>query len=155
VGAGKSVNWPVGIGGKGNEGVAGVVKQTPGAIGYVELAYAVQNKIAYAEVRNRSGEFVMPTIESTTAAATGAVDSMKKDIRTLIVDSRAKGAYPISGFTYILLYNKQTDHVKGANLVKFLQWAMHDGQKMAKSLLYAPLPAKVVAINEAALKSVH
>ena len=155
VGAGKSVRWPVGIGGKGNEGVAGIVKQTPGAMGYVELAYAVQNHLPYAQLRNRSGQFIMPTIETTTLAAMGGVAAMKKDVRTLVVNSPTKGAYPIVGFTYILLYKNQGNSAKGRELVKFLRWAMRDGQKMAKPLLYAPLPAKVAAINIAALKSIR
>jgi len=153
VGSGKSVKWPAGIGGKGNEGVAGIIKQTPGAIGYVELAYAVQNKLPYAMVQNQAGQFVEPTIASTTAAASGAAASMKKDIRTLVVDSPVKDAYPIAGFTYILIYKNQSDPAKAKALLDFLKWANHDGQKMAASLLYAPLPPAVVSINDDALKS--
>lgn len=153
VGAGKSVKWPVGIGGKGNEGVAGIVKQTPGTIGYVELAYAVQNNLPYADVQNKAGLFIKPSIESTTAAAEGAASDMKKDIRVSIVNSPVKNAYPIAGFTYILLYKDQPDAKKGKALVEFLEWAIHDGQKMAKPLLYAPLPANVVSIDDKALKS--
>jgi phosphate transport system substrate-binding protein len=155
VGAGKSVNWPVGLGGKGNEGVAGIVKQTPGSVGYVELAYAVQNKMPYADVRNLNGEFITPTIESTTAAANGGVEAMKKDIRSPIVNSPEKGAYPIAGFTYILLYKSQDDAAKAKAVVDFLHWAMQDGQKEAGTLLYAPLPASIVDLNEAALKTVQ
>jgi len=155
VGSGKSVAWPTGIGGKGNEGVAGLVKQTPGAIGYVELAYAVQNKLPYAQVRNRAGQFIEPTIQSTTAAANAASAAIKKDIRALIVNSSGKNAYPIAGFTYILLYKNQSDPGEAKALARFLRWAIHDGQKMAKPLLYAPLPAGVVSMNEAALKSVR
>jgi len=155
VGAGKSVKWPVGLGGKGNEGVAGTIKQTPGSIGYVELAYAVQNHLTYAQVRNKAGQFITPSVESTTIAASGGAPALKKDIRSLIVNSPAKGAYPISGFTYILLYKNQSDAAKGRELVKFLRWAIHDGQKMTKALLYAPLPANAVALNEAALKGVR
>lgn len=154
VGAGKSVNWPVGIGGKGNEGVAGIVKQTPGTVGYVELAYAVQNHLPYASVQNQAGQFVAPGVESTTIAASGAVPAMKKDIRALAVNSPAKGAYPIAGFTYILLYRNQANGPEGKELCRFLNWAMHDGQKMAKSLLYAPLPESLVRMNTAALASV-
>jgi phosphate transport system substrate-binding protein len=154
VGAGKSVNWPVGIGGKGNEGVAGIVKQTPGTVGYVELAYAVQNHLPYASVQNRAGQFVAPGIESTTIAASGAVPAMKKDIRALAVNSPVKGAYPISGFTYILLYRNQVNGPEGKELCRFLNWAMHDGQKMARSLLYAPLPESLVRMNTAALAGV-
>lgn len=154
VGAGKSVKWPAGIGGKGNEGVSGIVKQTPGTIGYVELAYAAQNKLPYASVRNLAGQFVEPSVESTTAAAAGATDSLKKDIRSLIVNSPVKTAYPIAGFTYILLYKDQSNPAEAKDLAGFLQWAIHDGQSMAKPLLYAPLPSTVVSINEATLKSV-
>lgn len=155
VGAGKSVRWPTGIGGKGNEGVAGLVKQTPGSIGYVELAYAKQNKLPIASIRNRSGQFVMPTIASTTAAANGGAAAVKKNVRALIVNSPAKGAYPISGFTYILVYKNQSNAVKGKELARFLRWAIHDGQKLAKPLLYAPLPSSVVSIDDAALKSMR
>ena len=154
VGAGKSVNWPVGIGGKGNEGVAGVVKQTPGSVGYIELAYAVQNKLPYADVKNSTGEFITPTTDSTTAAANGGVEAMKKDIRTVIVNSPEKGAYPIAGFTYVLLYQDQADAAKGKAIVDFLNWAMTEGQKECAALYYAPLPAGVVALNQAALKTI-
>jgi phosphate transport system substrate-binding protein len=151
VGAGKSVNWPAGIGGKGNEGVAGVLSQRPGSIGYVELAYAHQNKFTVAAVRNQAGQFIMPSIDSTTAAAAGAVKAMEKDVRVSIVDAPGKTAYPISGFTYLLLYQEQKDAAKGAALVDFLKWAIHDGQQHAGPLQYAPLPAPVVAINEKTL----
>ena len=154
VGSGKSVNWPVGIGGKGNEGVSGVLKQTPGSIGYVELAYAEQNKLAYAAIRNQAGSFISPSIASTTAAAANAVQAMKKDIRVSIVNAPGATAYPISGFTYILLYKEQPDRAKGLALVNFLWWAIHDGQQQAKPLLYAPLPAEVVAMNERTLNAV-
>lgn len=155
VGSGKSVKWPVGIGGKGNEGITGLVKQTPGSIGYTELAYAVQNKLSYATIQNKSGQFIEPSIESTTAAANGGAEALKKDIRSLIVNSAEKNAYPISGFTYILLYKDQSDSAKGKALAEFLQWAIHDGQSMAKPLFYAPLPASVVKIDEDALKSIQ
>lgn len=154
VGAGKSVSWPTGIGGKGNEGVSGIVKQTPGAIGYVELAYAVQNKLPYAQVRNRAGHFVAPSLRSTVAAANGSIGAMKRDIRSLIVNSPVKDAYPIAGFTYILLYRNQTDTEKARELCKFLKWAMRDGQKMAEPLMYAPLPSRLIKINLTAIASV-
>lgn len=154
VGAGKSVNWPAGIGGKGNEGVAGVLTQRPGSIGYVELAYAEQNKLPVAAVRNAAGQFAMPTIDSTTAAASGAISAMKKDVRVSIVNAPGAKAYPISGFTYILLYKEQKDATKGKALVDFLQWAITDGQQYAAPLKYAPLPAAVVAINKQALATV-
>ncbi|MHB9025026.1 MAG: phosphate ABC transporter substrate-binding protein PstS [Armatimonadota bacterium] len=154
VGSGKSVNWPVGIGGKGNEGVAGVLQQTPGSVGYVELAYAEQNKISYASIRNQAGQFVAPSIASTTAAAAGAVEAMKKDVRVSIVNAPGKDAYPISGFTYILLYKEQPDAAKGSALVQFLRWAIRDGQQYAAPLVYAPLPGAVVTINDGALATI-
>jgi len=152
VGAGKSVNWPVGVGGKGNEGVAGTVKQLPGAIGYVELAYAKQNALSYAELRNAADKFVAPTVASTTAAAAGAVEQMKGDVRVSIVNSPAPDAYPISGFTYLLVYRDQSDKTKGEVLTKFLGWAMKEGQQSAEPLGYAPLPEGVVAINQEAIR---
>ncbi len=154
VGSGKSVNWPAGIGGKGNEGVAGLLKQTPGSIGYVELAYAEQNALPYAAIRNQTGTFVTPSIASTKAAANGAAEAMRKDARVSIVNAPGKDAYPISGFTYLLLYQQQPDHTKGAELVDFLWWAIHDGQQHAAPLLYAPLPAAVTALNEHLLGTV-
>jgi len=154
VGAGKSVNWPAGIGGKGNEGVAGVLTRSPGSIGYVELAYADQNKFTVAALKNPAGQFVMPSIDSTTAAASGAVQAMRKDVRVSIVNAPGAKAYPISGFTYILLYKEQGDAAKGAVLVGFLEWAITDGRRYAAPLKYAPLPAEVVAIDKQALATV-
>ena len=151
VGAGKSVKWPVGLGGKGNEGVTGTVKSTPGAIGYVELAYAKQNKLTMASIKNSDGNFVQPSIETTSEAAAGVV--MPADFRVSITDAKGKNAYPISSFTYILVYKEQTDAAKGKALVNFLWWATHDGQKLAAPLDYAPLPKAVVTKVEAALKS--
>jgi phosphate transport system substrate-binding protein len=144
-GKGKEVQWPVGLGGKGNEGVTGQVKQLPGSIGYVELAYAKQNKLAYANIRNAKGEFVTPTIEAVTAAAAGAVASLpaNTDYRVSIVNAPGKGVYPISSFTWLLVYRNQTDAVKGKKLVDFVKWALTDGEKSAATLDYAPLPAKV------------
>jgi phosphate transport system substrate-binding protein len=155
VGAGKSVEWPVGLGGKGSEGVTGVVMQTPGGIGYVELAYAVQNNLKYASVKNSSGAFVEPTVESTTAAAKGAIAALKKDVRAPIVNATGADAYPIAGFTYLLLYREQADAAKGKQLLNLLDWAIHDGQAMAAGLQYAPLPKEVVALNESALATVQ
>ncbi len=151
VGAGKSVKWPVGLGGKGNEGVTGTVKSTPGAIGYVELAYAKQNKLTMAAIKNSDGNFVLPSIESTSEAAAAVV--MPADFRVSITDAKGKDAYPISSFTYILVYKEQTDAAKGKALVNFLWWATHDGQKLAGPLDYAPLPKAVVTKVEAELKS--
>jgi phosphate transport system substrate-binding protein len=154
VGAGKSVNWPVGIGAKGNEGVAGIVKQTVGGIGYVELAYARQNSLRVASLRNSAGQYVAPTTASTTAAAAGFIGAMKKDVRVSIVNAPGKTAYPIAGFTYIMVYKEQKDAATGKALVDFLRWAVNDGQKYATPLLYAALPAEVVKINQAKIKSI-
>jgi len=146
-GKGKELQWPVGLGGKGNEGVAGQVKQTPYSIGYVELAYAKQNKLPYALVRNPSGKFIEPTIASVTAAAAGVVAKLpaNTDYRISIVNAPGEDAYPISSFTWILLYKNQTDPAKGKKLVDFLKWALHDGEQAAAALDYAPLPQELVA----------
>jgi phosphate transport system substrate-binding protein len=141
VGNNTSVNWPTGIGGKGNEGVSGQVKQTPGAIGYVELIYAVQNKMPYAEVKNSAGQFVKPTAESVTAALAAA--DIPDDFRFSMTNASGKEAYPIAGATWLLVYEQQKDAAKGKKLVAFLKWAMGDGEKMAKDLDYAPLPESV------------
>ena len=141
-GKGKEVQWPAGLGAKGNEGVAGKVKQTPGAIGYAELAYATQNKLATAMLANAGGEFVAPSIASVTAAAAGAAAKLpaNTDYRVSIVDAPGKGVYPISSFTWIIVYEKQTDAAKGKKVVDFLRWALADGQATAAPLDYAPLP---------------
>lgn len=141
VGTNTSVNWPTGIGGKGNEGVAGQIKQTPGAIGYVELIYAIQNKMPYAEVKNAAGEFVKPTLESVTAAL--AMADIPEDFRFSMTNAPGKDAYPIAGATWLLVYQQQKDANKGKKLVEFLKWALTDGEKMAKDLQYAPLPESV------------
>jgi phosphate transport system substrate-binding protein len=154
VGRGPSVNWPVGIGGKGNEGVAGVVKQTPGAIGYVELAYAKQNKMKVASLRNREGHYVTPTLEATSAAAAGMAKSMPDDFRVSLVDAPGKESWPISGLTWILVYKDQTDEARGRAMVQFLKWAIRDGQKMEAALDYAALPKPVVEKVDAALKQI-
>src|SRR5213078_741927 len=138
VGTNTSVSWPTGIGGKGNEGVAGQVKQTPGAIGYVELIYASQNKMPYADVKNAAGEFVKPTLESITAALARA--EIPDDFRFSITNAPGKDAYPIAGATWLLVYEQQKDATKGKKLVEFLKWAAKDGEKMAKDLDYAPPP---------------
>ena len=141
VGTNTSVNWPTGIGGKGNEGVAGQVRQTPGALGYVELIYAVQNKMPYAEIKNAAGEFVKPTLESVTAAL--ATAEIPDDFRFSMTNAPGKGAYPIAGATWLLVYQQQKDAAKGKKLVEFLKWSLTDGEKMAKDLQYAPLPESV------------
>ena len=132
------MNWPTGLGGKGNEGVAGQIKQTPGALGYVELIYAVQNKMPYAEVKNAAGKFVKATLESITAAL--ATAEIPDDFRFSMTNAPGKDAYPICGATWLLVYQQQKDPAKGKKLVEFLKWAEKDGEKMAKDLEYAPLP---------------
>ena len=148
VGKGTSVNWPVGLGGKGNDGVAGLVKQTEGSIGYVELAYAVKNKIAYANMKNKSGSIVEATFESVSAAAEGASKNMPSDLRVSITNADGKKSYPISGFTWLLVYQNMKDEAKANSLVKFLKWAMGKGQSFATDLYYAPLPKAVVKMCE-------
>jgi len=143
VGKGTAVNWPVGLGGKGNEGVSGLVKQTPGSIGYVELIYAQQNAIAYAAMKNKAGKFVKATIPAVTAAAAGV--KMPKDYRVSITDAKGKDAYPISTFTWLLVYPKNAEG-KGVVIKDFLRWMLKDGQGMAPALGYAPLPAAVKAM---------
>ena len=146
-GKGKSVQWPVGLGGKGNEGVAGAVKQTPGTIGYVELAYANQNRLPAALIKNASGAFVAPTIASITAAAEGATAKLgtDSDYRISIVNAAGADAYPISSFTWLLVYEKQGDATKGQKLIDFMKWMYADGQQSAASLDYAPLPASLAS----------
>jgi len=155
-GKGKDVQWPVGLGGKGNEGVSGQVKQTPGAIGYVELAYAKQNKLPYALVRNQAGRFVAPSIEGATAAAAGVAKGLpaNTDFRISIVNAPGATAYPISSFTWILIYQNQRDAAKSAKLLQFLRWALHDGQKEVASLDYAPLPENIVRMLDQRLRTV-
>ena len=133
-----SVNWPTGIGGKGNEGVAGQIKQTPGALGYVELIYAIQNKMSFGEVKNSAGNFAKPSIESITAALAAA--DIPDDFRFSITNAPGPDAYPIAGATWLLVYEQQKDAAKGKKLVEFLKWAAKDGEKMAKDLQYAPMP---------------
>jgi phosphate transport system substrate-binding protein len=154
VGAGPSVNWPVGIGAKGNEGVTGQVKQTPNSIGYVELIYAEQNKLPYASLRNAAGAFVRPALDSITSAAAGVAGQMPDDLRVSITNAPGQEAYPISTFTYLLVYKEQRDQKKGKALVDFLWWAIHDGEQMAKDLLYAPLPSQVVLKAEDKIYSI-
>lgn len=138
VGTGTSVNWPTGLGGKGNEGVSGQVKQTPGAIGYIELAYAKQNKLPFADIKNVAGNYVTPSIESVTAAL--ATAKIPDDFRFSMVNPPGDKSYPIASATWLLVYDQQMDSAKGKKLVEFLKWAYTDGQKMAASLDYAPLP---------------
>jgi phosphate transport system substrate-binding protein len=151
VGVNTSVNWPVGLGGKGNEQVAGLVKQTPGAIGYVELIYAIQNKISYGAVQNAAGKFITASTESVTAAAAEAAKKMPPDFRVSITNAPGDGAYPISSFTWLLLYETPQDKALGKVMVDFMNWALTDGQKFAPDLGYAPLPASVVDLEKKAL----
>jgi len=154
VGKGSSVSWPVGLGGKGNEGVAGTIQQTPGAIGYIELAYAIQNKMAYAKVANKSGAFIAPSIESVTAAANIDIPA---DGKVSLTNTDAADGYPISGLSWVIVYTEQKYNNrtadKAAKMVKLIQWMIHDGQQFSGALNYAPLSPKAVAVGDALLKT--
>src|SRR5215213_309255 len=154
VGTGTSPSWPVGLGGKGNEGVTGQIKNTPNTIGYIELAYAVQNKMPVAEIKNASGNFIEPAIDAVTAAASASAANTPDDLRVSITNAAGPQAYPISSYTYILVYKDQKDASKGKSLVDFLWWGIHDGESHAKELQYAPLPADIVKRAEAKISSV-
>jgi phosphate transport system substrate-binding protein len=145
VGASTSVSWPVGLGGKGNEGVAGTVKQTPNSIGYVELIFAIQNKMPYGAVKNASGAFVKASLDGVSAAAAGAAKEMPADFRVSITNAPGKNAYPISSFTWMLIPTQIPDANKAKAIKAFLQWMVTDGQKMTEALAYAPLPKEVIA----------
>jgi phosphate transport system substrate-binding protein len=151
VGVNTSVKWPVGVGGKGNEGVAGLVKQTPGSLGYVELIYALQTRISYGTVQNMAGKFVAASTESVTAAAAGAAKQMPADFRVSITNAPGESAYPISSFTWLLLYENPQDKVQAKIMVDFMNWALTDGQKFASELGYAPLPQAVIDLEKKAL----
>lgn len=152
-GHGKTVKWPTGLGGKGNEGVTGQIKNTAGSIGYIELAYAASEKLPVAEVKNKSGAFVAPTMKSVSEAASGSLKAMPADFRVSITDADGKGSYPISSFTYLLIYQSMGG-VKGKELVNFLNWAMGDGQKSAPSLSYAALPASMLPKVKEKIKAI-
>ncbi|MEO7969991.1 MAG: phosphate ABC transporter substrate-binding protein PstS [bacterium] len=154
VGAGTSPSWPVGIGGKGNEGVTGQVKQTPNTIGYVELAYAIKNSLPVALVKNKSGNFVDPNFDTITAAAAESVPTTPEDLRVSITDPAGANTYPISSYVYVLVYKEQKNTEKGKALVDFLWWGIHDGEQFAKGLQYAPLPAEIVKRAEAKISSI-
>jgi phosphate transport system substrate-binding protein len=154
VGAGVAPSWPIGIGGKGNEGVTGQVKNTPNTIGYVELVYAVQNKLPVAHIKNQSGSFVEPTVDAVTAAADAFAASTPDDLRVSITNAPGAQSYPISSYTYILVYQDQKDAAKGKALVDFLWWGIHDGERYAKELQYAPLPADIVRRAEGKIKTI-
>ena len=155
VGKGSAVNWPAGIGGKGNEGVAGLIKQTPGAIGYIELAYAVQNSMPYATMQNKAGKFIVPSTASVSAAANIAIPA---DSKVSLTNTDAVDGYPISGFSWVVLYKEQSynsrSKARAANMMKLLQWMIHDGQKFSTALNYAPLSPAAVKVGDALLKSV-
>jgi phosphate transport system substrate-binding protein len=154
VGKGTAVKWPAGVGAKGNEAVAGVVRQVAGSIGYVELAYALQNKMSYAFVKNRAGKYPEPSIEAVTKAAEGAMRKMPSDFRVSFTDASGEGSYPICGFTWILVYPHISDPAKGKAIVDFLNWAMDEGQKQAPSLNYAPLPDALVEKIKATIATI-
>ncbi len=154
-GAGPSVNWPVGLGGKGNEGVAGLVKQTPNSIGYVELIYVVQNKMSYGEVRNASGTFVKADFNTVSEAAAGAAKNMPDDFRVSITNAPGKNSYPIASFTWLLIPGKIDNAAKKAAIKSFLQWMLTSGQQYAGAMSYAPLPKSVVAKEEKQIAAIQ
>lgn len=155
VGAGKSVNWPVGLGGKGSEGVAGMVQNTPYSMGYVELTYALQIKMQFGKVKNAAGEFVMADLAGVTAAAAGAAKEMPEDFRVSITNAPGKGAYPISTFTWLLIPEKFKDPAKKKALVDFLKWMLSEGQTQVEALSYAPLPKTVIAKETKAIGKIQ
>jgi phosphate transport system substrate-binding protein len=154
VGVATAVNWPIGVGGKGNEGVAGLVTQSPGSIGYVELIYALQNKINYGSVQNMAGEFLRGSVPSVTAAAAAAAAKMPPDFRVSITNAEGKGVYPISSFTWLLLYENPKDKAQAKTMLDFTKWALTDGQRYCAELGYAPLPEAVVKLEMATLAKI-
>ena len=153
VGHSTSVNWPVGIGGKGNPGVAGLIINTKGALGYVELAYVLQNNMTYGPVENRAGQYVWPTIESSKAAA-ATVKRIPPDFKVMFVDAPGKGSYPIAGFTFLIIYKHQTNAAKAHELLRYIHWVYSRGETMAPSLDYVPLPANIIVKIKRQLKEV-
>src|ERR1041385_8692634 len=154
VGAGTAPSWPIGIGAKGNEGVTGQVKNTPNTIGYIELVYAVKNNLPVAQIKNASGSFITPSIDAVTAAASASAGNTPEDLRVSITNATGPQAYPISSYTYILVYKNQKDAGKGKALVDFLWWGIHDGEGFAKALQYAPLPDDIVKRAEGKINSI-
>ena len=154
VGADTALKWPVGVGAKGNEGVTGMVKQSPNSLGYIELVYALQNNVAYGTVQNAAGQFVKASVDSVTAAAAGAAANMPADFRVSITNAPGADAYPIASFTWIRMYESPDDKAQGRAMVEFMKWALTDGQKFAKELGYAPLPQAVVDAELKALERV-
>ena len=155
VGVDSALKWPVGVGGKGNEGVAGLVRQTPGALGYVELVWALQNKIPFGEMQNSGGKFVKASVDSVTAAAAGAAANMPPDFRVSITNAPGDDAYPIASFTWLLMYENPTEKQHAKTMVEFVRWALSDGQKYARDLGYAPLPQTVVDMELKALEQIR
>jgi len=154
VGKGSAVNWPVGLGGKGNEGVAGLIKQTPGAIGYIELAYAIQNSMPYARMQNKAGNFITPSIASVTAAANIQIPP---DSKVSLTNTDAADGYPISGFSWVIIYKEQNYNNRASDratkLLKLISWMIHDGQQFSGALNYAPLSPAAVSVGDSILKS--
>jgi len=155
VGVDTSVNWPGGVGAKGNEGVAGLVRQTPGALGYTEPAYANQNKIPFGSVQNAAGQFVQASPDTVTAAAAGAAANMPEDFRVSITNAPGENAYPVSSFTWMLFYENPQDKVQARAMVDFMRWALTDGQQHAAELGYSPLPENVVKMELQALERIR
>ena len=154
VGAATTVNWPNGLGGKGNEGVAGEVKQNPYSLGYVELIYAIQNKLGYGQVKNKAGSFVEASLDTVTAAAATVAATIAPDLRASIVNAAGDRAFPISGFTWILAYKEMKDEPKAVALTRLLWWNSHDGQKFNADLGYAPLPPEIIQKAEEKIKAI-
>jgi phosphate transport system substrate-binding protein len=150
-----SLKWNGGLGGKGNEGVTALVQQTPGAIGYIELIYALNNHITFADLQNHDGKFITASLDGVTAAAAATASNMPADFRVSITDAPGADSYPISSFTWLLVFQQQTDRAKGEQIVKFLRWALHDGQHYPEALKYAALPASVVALEDKQIEEIQ
>jgi phosphate transport system substrate-binding protein len=155
MGKSTSLKWSGGLGGKGNEGVTALVQQTPGAVGYIELIYALNNHIPLADLQNHDGKWITASLDGVTAAAAASASNMPADFRVSITDAPGADSYPISSFTWLLVYQQQTDKAKGEQIVKFLKWALHDGQQYAAALKYATLPAGVVALEDKQVEQIQ
>jgi phosphate transport system substrate-binding protein len=155
VGADASVRWPAGVGGKGSEGLTGLVRQTPGSLGYVELVYALQNKLTYGSVQNTSGEFVRASIDAVSSAAASVAPTMPADFRVSITNAPGTDAYPIASFTWLLIYEDGGNPANARALVNFVRWALKDGRSFARDLGYAPVPDNVLDMEMKALDSVR
>ena len=154
VGEGTSPSFPVGLGGKGNEGVTGQIKQTPNTIGYVELAYAVKNKLPVAEIKNRAGQYIVPNFETVTSAAAESLADTPEDLRVSITDAAGANAYPIASYVYVVIYKELPDERNGKALVDFLLWGINDGQSFAQPLYYSPLPQEMVKLATGKINSI-